>query len=143
MIRTLSKMSNTLRKSRKSASKINKFYVSGANPLRIKLAKGMTKAKLKQTTHFDESMIDAIDTKTNTIIYNVSNPKVGIPKVGGVMAFHTVQPILYIDGLFTPSTHPEKKKALIQISKNIAFDHKMRMIRADCTQDLKDFYQQE
>ena len=143
MFRTLSKMGNTLRKSRKSAPKINKFFVSGANPLRIKLARGMTRTELKNTTHFDESLIDAIDTKTNTIIYNVSNPKVGIPKVGGVMVFHKVHPILYIDGLFTPSTHPEKKKTLIQISKNIAFEHKIRMIRVDCTPELKDFYQQE
>jgi hypothetical protein len=144
MIRgTLSNMNKTLRKSRKSAPKINKFFVSGANPLRIKLARGMPRAELKQTTHFDREFIDAIDTNTNTVIYNISNPKVGIPKVGGVMVFHKVQPILYIDGLFTPSTHPEKKKALIQISKNIAHDHKIRMIRVDCTPELKDFYQKE
>ena len=143
MIRTLSKMSNTLRKSRKSAPKINKFFVSGANPLRIKLARGMPRAELKQTTHFDREFIDAIDTNTNTVIYNISNPKVGIPKVGGVMVLHKSQPILYIDALFTPSTHPEKKKALIQMSKNIAHDHKIRMIRVDCTPDLKDFYQKE
>lgn len=143
MIRTLSKMGNTLRKSRKSAPKINKFFISGDNPLNIGLVQGMTREKLIKTTHFDKTFIDAINTKTNTVIYNISNPKVGIPKVGGVMVFHKVQPILYIDGLFTPSTHPEKKKTLIQISKNIAHDHKIRMIRVDCTPELKDFYQQE
>ena len=84
-----------------------------------------------------------INDPANTVIYNISNPKVGIPKLGGVMVIHKVKPILYIDALSTPSTHPEKKKTFIQISKDIAFDHKLRMIRAECTPELKDIYIKE
>ena len=139
MIRgTLSNMNKTLRRSRKNASKINKFFISGANPLRIKLDKGMSRHALRQIIHFD-----TMDGMNNTVIYNISNTKVGIPKVGGIMIIHKVHPILYIDELSTLSTHTEKKKTMIQISKDIAFDHKLRMIRVDCSPELKDFYIQE
>jgi hypothetical protein len=141
---TLSAMNKSLRHSRKHASKINKFFISG-NPLKIKLNKGMPKSELIKliTSDFNENEKTKQEINDHTVIYNISNPKIGIPKLGGVMVIHIVHPILYIDALSTPSTHPEKKKTLIQISKDIASDHKLRMIRADCSPELKDIYIKE
>ena len=140
MFTSLSAMNKSLRRSRKNI-KMNKFFITGH--LDIKMARGMPKSELVLISDFDEKLKQEINDPANSVIYNISNPKVGIPKLGGVMVIHKVKPILYIDALSTPSTHPEKKKTFIQISKDIAFDHKLRMIRVECTPELKDLYIKE